>query len=103
MKALIHVDELFKWNLALTNTKNLLKDEKITEVAIVLNSEAVDVGIDPSKFDPILNEVDVYVCNNALNSRNINKDDLGEVFKVTPSGVVRIVELQEESFRYIKP
>ena len=103
MKALIHVDELLKWNLALANTKNLLKDEKITEVAIVLNAEAVEIGIDPLKFDPILNEVDVYVCNNALNSRNIDKNDLGEVFKVTPSGVVRIVELQEESFRYIKP
>lgn len=48
--------------------------------------------------------VEFRVCNNTLNSRNINPDKLLMETKIVPSGVAEIARLQaQESFVYIKP
>lgn len=103
MKALVHVNESHKWQMALANIKNLVKAEQITEIALLLNGEAVELIIGPANLDQIPSELAVYVCNNSLRQRSIEPSSLDTMLTVVPSGVVKLVELQEEDFRYIKP
>lgn len=103
MKALVHVNESHKWQMVLANIKNLAKAEQITEIALLLNGEAVELIIEPANLDQISSELAVYVCNNSLRQRSIEPSSLDTMLTVVPSGVVKLVELQEEDFRYIKP
>ncbi len=103
MKALIHVNEKHKWQTALSNLKNLSKAEMIKDIVLLINGEAVELILDTKNLDEILNELEVFVCNNSLAQRSIEPKTLDPVFIVVPSGVVKIVELQEENYRYIKP
>lgn len=103
MKALVHVNESHKWQMVLANIKNLAKAEQITEIALLLNGEAVELIIEPANLDQISSELVVYVCNNSLRQRSIEPSSLDTMLTVVPSGVVKLVELQEEDFRYIKP
>ena len=103
MKALVHVNESHKWQMVLANIKNLAKAEQITEIALLLNGEAVELIIGPANLDQIPSELAVYDCNNSLRQRSIEPSSLDTMLTVVPSGVVKLVELQEEDFRYIKP
>ncbi len=103
MKALIHVNELEKWDSALSNIKNLKKSTKIQKIALVLNGEAVNLVTDPSRQEDILAKIKVFVCNQSLRRQRIDKFMLLPIFKVVDSGVVKIVELQNKGYRYIKP
>lgn len=49
--------------------------------------------------------VQFVVCNNTLTGRDINPDDLFEVWPedIVPSGVAELGKLQMEGFAYIKP
>lgn len=103
MKALVHVNESHNWQMAVANIKNLAKAEQITEIALLLNGEAVELILEPANLDQILSELAVYVCNNSLKQRSIDPSSLDPILTVVPSGVVKLVEPQEEKFRYIKP
>ena len=43
------------------------------------------------------------MCNNSITQRHLDRNDLNKKAKITGSGVVQIVKLQDEGFRYIKP
>lgn len=103
MKVLIHVNELEKWESALANIKNLKKATKIQKIALVLNGEAVNLVTDPSRQDEVLAKIKVFVCNHSLRRQRIDRFMLLPIFKVVDSGVVKIVELQNKGYRYIKP
>lgn len=103
MKALIHVNEKHKWQTALANLKNLSKANKVKDIALLINGEAVELILDTENLDDILKELEVFVCNNSLAQRSIDPKTLDAMFKVVPSGVVKIVELQDDNYRYIKP
>ncbi|WP_167626684.1 DsrE family protein [Paracoccus luteus] len=49
--------------------------------------------------------VDFLVCANTLTGRNIDPDDLFEVFDedIVPSGVAEVARLQAEGFAYLRP
>lgn len=103
MKALIHVNEKHKWQTALSNLKNLSKSKIITDITLVINGEAVELVLDTTNRDEILNELKIFVCSNSLVQRSIEPKMLDSIFIIVPSGVVKIVELQEDNYRYIKP
>lgn len=103
MKALIHVNDRDKWPTAVANLKNLLNARTMTHIALLINGEAVELLTDSGNFDDTLKEFEVYVCNHSLSQRSIDPTRLDAFFTVVPFGVVKIVELQEANYCYIKP
>jgi intracellular sulfur oxidation DsrE/DsrF family protein len=100
MKALFHIDERHKWPMVQANIKNMLA-ETDAEIALVANSEAVELFI--KSTITLEDKVTYYVCNNSITQRHLDRNDLNKKAKITGSGVVQIVKLQDEGFRYIKP
>jgi uncharacterized protein len=116
MKTLIHVDELKKWDLALTNARNMLDyGDQVGmnfEIEIVANSEAVRELQEAQaqaddRYDRIrdlaLETVKFMACRNALAGYEIRESSLIPFVEVVPSGVVEIAKKQHEGFAYIKP
>ena len=101
MKALIHIDEREKIQLAINNIKNLQKEPLISEVVCVINGDAVTrlVNIKIDSF----NYIEVFVCQNSLNAHQIESEQIDHNYTIVSSGVVHIVKLQEDNYRYIKP
>ena len=101
MKALFHIDERHKWPLLSMNVKNILQASPNMEVAVVINSEAVELFIKSTvKLEP---NVKYYICENSLVTRNLNPRELLQGTELTKSGVYQIVFLQNQGFAYIKP
>ncbi|MFV0436303.1 MAG: DsrE family protein [Desulfopila sp.] len=110
-KALLHIDELDKWQLVITNTKNLLAALQGKEYAIeiVANAAAVtELKKAGSKFVAELGElagsqVTVAACRNALKATGTGEGELFDFVQVVPAGVLEIIEKQNVGFAYIKP
>ncbi len=113
MKVVFHLDlDLTPvFELMLRNIQNLLKSEKDSEIAVVANGYAVKLFTKPNLErygDEIENLVKkgirFYVCNNALmNLVKIKRDQVSEFCEIIPAGIVKLIELQEEGYAYIKP
>ncbi|MBO3801485.1 MAG: DsrE family protein [Candidatus Brockarchaeota archaeon] len=112
MKVTFHVDtdSDFVADLTLKNVKNLLRysNDKDKEVTIVANGSAVRFFQKGTRYENELKElynkgVKIYLCNASLEALNIKKYDVLEICEIVPSGVVKIVELQEKGYAYIKP
>lgn len=100
MKVLFHIDEYHKWDLLQANVANILKEDNQIKVAVVANAEAVDLFVHQKS---LIDNVKYYICNNALTSRKVDKQRLIEGVEIVSSGVYKILLLQEEGFKYIKP
>ncbi|QIK58028.1 hypothetical protein G7059_09310 [Erysipelothrix sp. HDW6A] len=101
MKAVFHFDNTSQWTVLSANITNIIKSGEDIEVCVVANSQAVEHFQD--KELKLIENVPYYVCNNALNSRNIAPESLVDGVEVVPSGVVKIIQLQEAGYHYIKP
>lgn len=110
-KVIFHVDELSKWELVLSNAKNLIKafsdDELVIE--ILANSEAVEFLVKSDShsdklFTDLLNNNAIFkVCNNSIKSLEIDPNTLFAFVSIVPSGVAELTIKQHEGFAYIKP
>lgn len=116
MKALIHVDESKKWELALKNARNVMSyAEQVGEdfmLEIVANSEAVrelkeDVAREKGWYEIIrdlaLDTVKFVVCRNALAGYEIRESSLIPFVEVVPSGAAELIKKQHDNYAYIKP
>lgn len=114
MKAVFHVDafETVRLNLTLNNIDNLLKeiDAETASLALLANGPAARLmtkEMDETFSTRIstLKEKGVrfYVCNNSLIHFEIEKEDLHPACEVVKAGVLKLVELQNDHFAYIKP
>lgn len=114
LKALIHIDELGKWRLTLTNAKNLIEDVGLENIAleIVVNAAAVQIfdSMDKEMGDLLKqmeelsnNNVKIIACRNALRANTINEALLPEFVTVVPAGISRIITKQMEGYAYVKP
>lgn len=110
-KIIFHVDELSKWKLVLTNTKNLLDaliDSTLT-IEILANSEAVKFLIESDHIDRnqllelVSSNVIFSICNNSLKSFEIDVKSLFAFVSIVPSGVAELALKQHEGFAYIRP
>lgn len=101
MKAVFHFDSTQQWNVLTANITNIFKARQDIEVCVVANSQAVEQFLNQDL--ELIENVPYYVCNNALNSRNISVDSIVAGVEVVPSGVVKLIELQEAGYHYIKP
>jgi len=118
LKALLHIDELAKWQLTLTNAKNLIDDVGLDSVIleIVVNAAAVQVfdlknkEIEADSKELLKrmkelsnNNVKIIACRNALRANHIQEEVLPNFITVVPAGITRIVTQQKEGYSYMKP
>lgn len=115
-KVVYHVDSgIAQATKGLRNIRNHLDVEPKTQIVVVTHAEGVDFLMEGAKttnnqeFAALVGDlsgrgVKFEICEITLKNRNLKKDQfiLGPSF--TPSGVVRIANLQaREKFVYIKP
>lgn len=109
-KALFHVDEVGKINLALGNMRNVFDDlgEDQLEIAFVGNSEGLALMYKESEYKERVEELfdrgaTFAACANTMKAKNLTKDDLLDFVYIVPSGVGEIVKKQFEGFAYVRP
>lgn len=104
LKVILHVSESSRFRLAYNNVNNILKANEEVIIEVLLNSEAAALATSEEKIIDLLSKnVKVSVCNNSLNSLNINVNDILEGVVVVPVGVLELVYKQNEAYAYIKP
>jgi uncharacterized protein len=103
-------NEPAKWNLALNNANNILKDlgPTNTEIEIVaygpgismLKAEAVVAN---RISDAVKSGVKVVACENSMAAQKLAKDDMNPVIGYVPAGVIEIMTLQRQGWSYLRP
>ncbi|MGB2575615.1 DsrE family protein [Leuconostoc citreum] len=110
MNVIVHIDETNKWPTVLSNLSHLYEhwqqshDDGIIE--LLVNGEAVTQlrqDADINLTDLYRRGIDVAVCNNSLQQRQILPKQLQAESRIVPSGVVELVNKQHQGFAYIKP
>ena len=115
-KVVYHIDSgLAQATKGLRNIRNHLDVDPKAKIVVVAHAEGVDFLMEGAKStnnqdfsalvsDPEARGVKFEICEITLKNRNLKKEQfiLGPSF--TPSGVVRIANLQaQEHYAYIKP
>lgn len=116
MKAVIHVDEMEKWEMALGNLKRLIAHcqdaDEPCALELVANGEAAPaltveaagrLGLRPALDTVLTMGAAVCVCQGALRGSGIDPAALVPGLMVIPSGVVELVQRQGEGYAYVKP
>lgn len=115
LKALLHIDELEKWQLILANSRNLIADVGLGHLVleIVVNAAAVQIfSLKEQEKKELLKQIEelakqnvtIVVCRNALKANSISESSLPDFLTVVPAGISRIVRKQaEENYSYVKP
>lgn len=116
-KVVYHIDDSAVQGLkALRNIRNHLDVAPKTKIVVVTHADGVDMLMEGAKdpksgaeYAPLIaalkaEGVGFEVCEITLKRRNLSKDRFILDADFTPSGVVRITELQaHEHYAYIKP
>jgi intracellular sulfur oxidation DsrE/DsrF family protein len=99
-----------KWNLALNNAANTVK--QLGQGAVSAEIVAFGPGINMLKFDSVVGErvhaavaagIRVIACQNTMAAMKLSREDmLGEI-GYAPSGVVELIERQQQGYAYIRP
>ncbi len=108
LNVVFHIDEMSKWDLVLKNAKNFIASDHLTDVVILANAEAVKGLLRESEYESEIGfllgeDVEFKVCANALRDQKLDQDALISAVEVVAAGVVELVLLQNEGYRYIKP
>ncbi|WP_232063037.1 DsrE family protein [Undibacterium sp. KW1] len=99
-----------KWELALNNVKNVIKDlgKENVEVEIV----AYGPGIDMFKFEtPVASRIEevmklgahVVICENTMRAQKISKSDMLDNLDYVEAGVSQLIRRQQQGYAYIRP
>jgi intracellular sulfur oxidation DsrE/DsrF family protein len=116
-KVVYHIDQAATQGLkGLRNIRNHLDTAPDTKIIVVTHAEGVDMLMDGAKeekskteYAPLVSAlkargVKFEICEITLKNRNLKKDQFILDADYTPSGVVRIAQLQaRENYAYIKP
>jgi uncharacterized protein len=116
-KVVYHIDDAQTQGLkGLRNIRNHLDTSPTTKIIVVTHAEGVDMLMEGAKdkknnveYAPLIGAlksrgVQFEVCQITLKNRGLNKDQFILDADFTPSGVVRIADLQaKDHFAYIKP
>ncbi len=116
-KVVYHVDQAATQGIkGLRNIRNHLDTAPDTKIVVVTHAEGVDMLIEGAKdekskteYAPLVSAlkargVRFEVCEITLKNRGLKKEQFIQEADFTPSGVVRIAQLQSrEQFAYIKP
>ena len=115
-EVLFHIDtfDMKVLNIAYNNADNLITDKGVAnvQIALVANYMAPKLFVKNTLTQEMVDKLamltknsntSVYICNNSMKKIEINQEELLSFCKVVPSGITKIVELQNEGFVYIKP
>lgn len=109
-RLLLHVDsdDVGPMSIALSNAENFLAAVGRGEVALVANGPGVRHFVRGSQFGERIASlarrgVRFYVCSNALRNLGIDPASLVAEAEVVPAGIVKIVELVQQGYVYVKP
>ena len=116
-KVVYHIDDAEAQGLkGLRNMRNHLDISPQTSIIVVTHANGVDLLMEGAKdkkngteYAPLVGAlksrgVKFEVCEITLKNRNLKKDQFTLDADFTPSGVVRVADLQyKDSFAYIKP
>ncbi|MFS2014187.1 DsrE family protein [Azospirillum sp. CT11-132] len=116
-KVVYHIDNAAEQGTkALRNIRNHLDVAPKTEIRVVTHAEGVDLLMEGGRdqknnidYGPLISDlksrgVHFEVCEITMKRRNLTKDQFVMEAEFTPSGVVRITELQaRDHYAYIKP
>jgi len=98
------------WNLALNNVKNIQKD--VGKDNVDLEIVAFGPGIGMLKADSeVANRIDeaieagvqVLACENTMRNQKLSKEDMNDKVNYVPSGVVKIMQRQQQGYAYLRP
>jgi len=112
-----HIDDAESQGIkGLRNIRNHLDVSPQTKIIVVTHANGVDIMMEGAKdkkngieYAPLVGAlksrgVRFEVCEITLKNRNLNKDQFTLDTDFTPSGVVRVADLQYQNhFAYIKP
>jgi intracellular sulfur oxidation DsrE/DsrF family protein len=99
-----------KWNLALNNAKNIQKDLGASNVTIEI--VAYGPGINMLKMDSaVAGRIDealgagvkVAACENTMRNAKLAKGDMLNGIGYVPSGVVELMQKQQQGWAYLRP
>lgn len=116
-KVVYHIDDAKTQGLkGLRNIRNHLDVAPQTQIIVVTHANGVDILIEGAKdeknnteYAPLISAlksrgVEFDVCEITLKNRKLKKDQFIMEAQFTPSGVVRVADLQyQDKFAYIKP
>ena len=116
-KVVYHIDDAETQGLkGLRNIRNHLDVSPQTTIIVVTHANGVDIMMEGAKdkknnveYAPLVGAlksrgVKFEVCEITLKNRNLKKDQFTLDADFTPSGVVRVADLQyKDGFAYIKP
>ncbi len=116
-KVVYHIDNAEVQGIkALRNMRNHLDVAPDTKIIVVMHAEGIDLMMEGAKnqkanieYAPLIGAlksrgVEFEVCEITIKTRNLSKDSFILDADFTPSGVVRITNLQyKDKFAYIKP
>ena len=116
-KVVYHVDQAATQGIkGLRNIRNHLDTAPDTRIIVVTHAEGVDMLMEGAKdekskteYAPLVSAlkargVRFEICEITLKNRSLKKEQFIQEADFTPSGVVRIAQLQSrEHFAYIKP
>ena len=98
------------WNLALNNAKNIQKDlgKDNTDIEIVSFGPGIGMLKAESEVtnrvvEAVDSGVQVMACQNTMRSQKLNKEDMNSKVGYVPSGVVEIIQRQQQGYAYLRP
>ena len=115
-KVMYHVNDINKAFGALRNIKNHLNalGDKNVEIIVVTHSSGAFTLVDGSQdrrgrsFESTIQTlanrgVKFQICANTIRGKKIDKSKINLNAQITPSGVARVADLQQQGYVYVKP
>jgi intracellular sulfur oxidation DsrE/DsrF family protein len=97
------------WTLALNNAKNFqaaTKGDAIIEIVAYgpgIGMLTMDSDVADRVSAAVDSGVKIVACQNTMRAKKLTKADMNAKIGYVPSGVVELVERQEEGYSYIRP
>ncbi len=99
-----------KWNLALNNANNVLKDlgDQKPQIEIVVYGPGIgmlkaDATTANRVNEAVKSGVSVVACENTMRAQKLTKADMNTSIGYVPAGVVEIMTRQSQGWSYIRP
>ncbi len=115
LKVIFHINDPSRWETAIGNITNLLKDveDDGADVIVLTNGPSVRAYADNDIIEKIKLLADRGVrfraCRNSLKNLCaggevcINEDSLPDFIEVVPAGITELIKRQMEGYAYVKP
>ena len=108
-KVVFHVSNNNQWDRVFPHLINITNEDPEIDIKIVALSSGVDAVLKGYKKESEVIEmtknynIEFMICNNTMVGNGIEKEQLIDTVSVVPSGIVKIIDLQNEGYNYIKP